>query len=334
MLHCCSRRAAFAQHTCRRRATRAGLARFNSLMEMVFGLSPANDIMHITNPIVKNGLNYWPVGADWIAYPGRLVSLFDMLQVFAQEYIALGQKIESMKMLLFMASQSDKDEDKELQEDEKQDLIDKLTDLSNTCSELGLVVSDNLIRSALIDLPRTMREMSPILRAVSSELKTRLFFYIPQERARYYESNIVLDKGMVAAFPLASVEILSAGNCYAVGEYTASVFHSMRAAEIGLRAVANNRGVTFSRPLDQAEWQTLIEQIEEKLKTIRQQPRSQTRDEELKFFSDANSHFSSLKDAFRNHVAHARDVYGEVQSLSILRRVTEFLETLSTKVSE
>jgi glycerol-3-phosphate dehydrogenase len=139
---------------------------------------------------------------------------------------------------------------------------------------------------------------------------------------------------MKIGFPSASKELIHGGTCYAVGEYTACVFHAMRAAEIGLRAVAKHLKVQLSIALELAEWNTLIDLIDKHIKSLMGQPRTQIRDEEIKFFSDANSQFTNFKEAFRKHVAHARDSYEEVPSISILHRTREFLEALSSKVAE
>jgi hypothetical protein len=68
---------------------------------------------------------------------------------------------------------------------------------------------------------------------------------------------------VVGRFPSAKQEILPGIDCYALGHNTAAVFHMMRVAEIGLRALARERQVTFPKtPLEWAEWNNLIDEIE------------------------------------------------------------------------
>ena len=52
--------------------------------------------------------------------------------------------------------------------------------------------------------------------------------------------------------------------------------------------------------------------------------------EQQKFYSQAATHFMFLKDAWRNHVMHARDVlYDERRALSVFTQVKEFMQALA-----
>jgi hypothetical protein len=275
------------------------------------------------------------LGAVQIAHPGRLVSLEDMLKVYAHEYIAVGRKIQGIALILNLAEPGETGKSPwPIQDAEKTKLKGGLQELSTLCGQLDLPVAKQLVDRALNDFPASKREFEVIAEAVTAELKTKLFLFVPSDRARYYEDNVNLSQKLRTAFPAASGEIRHGGNCYAVGEYTACVFHAMRAAELGLRAVAKHIGVTLHTPLESADWHTLIEQIDKHIKTLMGQTKTQARDDEIKFFSDANSQFVNFKEAFRKHVAHARDSYEEIPSISILHRTREFLEALSNKVSE
>jgi Skp family chaperone for outer membrane proteins len=109
----------------------------------------------------------------------------------------------------------------------------------------------------------------------------------------------------------------------------------MRAAEIGLRALAVYLGITLPLPLELAGWQELINKIESEIKAKRQNlAKGSVKDEELKFCSNAVALFAHLNDAYRIHVAHARQIYEEDQARSILDRTKEFLESLATKIKE
>jgi hypothetical protein len=92
--------------------------------------------------------------------------------------------------------------------------------------------------------------------------------------------------------------------------------------------------VIFPFEINLAEWNALIKEIEKKIETQQQLPRSTARDEELKFCSEAASQFRHFKNGYRIFVAHARESYDEEPALSIMERTKEFLEGLSIKLSE
>ena len=268
--------------------------------------------------------------------PYRLWSLRDMLKVYAHRYINLGQSMESASMLLRMIeSEKDLPDAQGIQDDEREDLRDKLKSLKSHCEKLGLSTSFLLLEKAINDVPQTSRELEIYLSSVDEELKGRLFFYVPWERARYYEDNVQLNAQMVVAFPKASREILHSGNCYATGEYTASVFHAMRATDLALKAVATHLNVPATKPIGLLEWTPILNLLDAELEKLKNAPRTEQREFDQRFYGDANSQFVSFKDAFRNHVSHARgELYEELQSIGIYHRVTGFLEVLSARVSE
>jgi hypothetical protein len=105
---------------------------------------------------------------------------------------------------------------------------------------------------------------------------------------------------------MASKELVWAGNALACGLYTATVFHSMRAAEIGVRVLGKELGVEFpDKPLELAEWQSILDNCDSKIGAMKQLPRGTEKDDKLNFYSQAAVQFRYFKDAWRVRVAHA-----------------------------
>jgi hypothetical protein len=99
----------------------------------------------------------------------------------------------------------------------------------------------------------------------------------------------------------------------------------MRVLERGLNSLAGKFGVDFSH----TNWHNVIEPLEKK---IRQMDSSFGTDwkELQKFYSRAAMQFMSLKDAWRNHVMHARGVpYDPGTALSVFAHVREFMQALA-----
>lgn len=151
---------------------------------------------------------------------------------------------------------------------------------------------------------------------VHNELLSRNFYYVEPDKAKHH--SLYLPK-ISDRFPLATKELVMAGNCFTASVPTACVFHSMRAAEIGVRALAKELGISFpDKPIELAEWQQILDQADSKIKAMSQLPRGTFKDEELKFYSQAAVQFRYFKDAWRIRVAHAREVYDDAQALQVL----------------
>ena len=118
------------------------------------------------------------------------------------------------------------------------------------CGQNNLLVSADLIKNSC-DEPRTLGEFNTIAAAIASELSRELFCYIPTYLAKYYEAPGIVTERASGAFPKATAELREAGTAFAAGLNTASVFHAMRAVEIGMRSLASDLKVSFpDKPLE------------------------------------------------------------------------------------
>ncbi len=142
-------------------------------------------------------------------------------------------------------------------------------------------------------------------------------------------------KKTLVRLPDASTDIVDSVVCLCSHSYTASVFHLMRVAEHGLRALAHERRVTLkkNRPLRWADWQELLQALDKKLAALNDLPRGAARGKAINFYSGVLSEFGAFKDAYRKDVMHARARYDEHQARSVMQHVCEFMERLTEKVS-
>jgi hypothetical protein len=188
------------------------------------------------------------LGRDGFLAPGRLWSLWDMLKVDALEFFRLGERSSATRSDVFWK------DGRNLHDTEKEQVKNDIIALSDLCNKIGLTTSLHILRGRADDLPQNRREWELLIATVRAELETNLFLFVPQHRAKYYE--LTLQGTVTRGFPTASKEMVAAGNSLAVGLYTACVFHSMRAAEIGVRVLGNALGVSFpDKLLELAEWQ-------------------------------------------------------------------------------
>ncbi|MCG3117118.1 MAG: hypothetical protein LLH30_15725 [Candidatus Manganitrophus sp. SA1] len=264
-----------------------------------------------------------------------LLSLWDMLRVYANNYIVLGIHLGHITTII-KTSETAKEEgfDRPLTDKQKERLETTLIAIETLCKDLSLSTSLELISASIKDPPQTIRELAILSRAVNSELKQRLFLFIPPHRASYYENTSLLSERARIAFPSVVSEIRDAGNSYATGLYNACVFHLMRAVEIGVQKMAAGLGVAYQFPIDLASMQDIIGNMEKIIKDIHQQKKTAEKIEDLTFYSKAAVHCDHFKDAFRNHVTHARSNYDEDQAERIMRNVLDFYNAISEKLKE
>lgn len=181
----------------------------------------------------------------------------------------------------------------------------------------------------LADLIRTLMEQ------VESELEEKMVFCIPAEDVQFYASPEDWFPKSPSAFPSAKPDMEEACKCYALERYTACVFHSMAVLQIGLYTLAHDLGVFLKYPVELAEWQEVISEIEKKIEPLRQLPRSHPqKDILLSFYSGCASQFRYFKDTWRNHVAHMRETYSKGDAHTVLSHVRDFMEALSTRLHE
>lgn len=182
-----------------------------------------------------------------------------------------------------------------------------------------------------------LREVHTLRQAIEDGLRHRCFYHYPKEKAEPLLSFEKDWEKVITAFPSNKEDALAALDCWALEKNTACVFHLMRVAEYGLRALAKERRVKIKRkPLEWAEWQEVIAAIRKKVDMLADDKRMRRpeRGEVLEFYKGALGEFEAFKDAYRNNVMHARKTYDEAQAKSVLLHVRGFMERLACRIDE
>jgi len=219
--------------------------------------------------------------------------------------------------------------------DEEEELASSLRGLAFLCKQLTLPTSHSLVSRALGDLPKSAREYTQIIHVIQAELEGKLFLFVPSHVSSYYEWEGIITEGTRIAFPSAYNELREAGNCLAAGLHTACVFHSMRAAEIGVRALGNALGVSFpDKPIEFAEWANILDQAESKITAMKNLQRGTQKDEDLAFYSQAAIQFRFFKDGWRVRAAHGRASFSEAQAKEAIDHVRSFFDVISARLKE
>jgi hypothetical protein len=265
----------------------------------------------------------------------RLWGLWDMQKVFGENYIRLGRQLQALTVEFDVLDTHGASPD--AHEDHKANCRQCLKNMIKTCEELGLGSSQELVSYAYDDLPRTRREFSQLVRAVMAEVNKTFFLFVPSHVSKYYEWAGIVSDSVIDAFPKASQEIRAGGTSLASGLHTACVFHAMRAAEIGLKALGNVHQIKIKsgKPLELAEWREILDGLSGAALALENLPNiTPTKEADLHFLSEAAAQFRFFKSGWRVRVAHGRATYNEREAIEAIDHVRSFFETLATRLGE
>jgi len=175
------------------------------------------------------------------------------------------------------------------------------------------------------------RELEELREGALTDLRERTFLRLDESTESHYEKAALFGSLVSQEFSKADYDIREAGNCYATGRYTACVFHLMRVAEHGLRALAKKVRVPFPKTFDSKTWGELIGDIENEIGKLK--PRSSGA-KDLEFYNAAAAQFRYFKNGWRNHVMHTRTNYNEAEALIVMHHLREFMQHLATRIRQ
>jgi hypothetical protein len=250
----------------------------------------------------------------------------ELLEVSALEYINVGISIQEISENLAAHVAPDEPLDREA----FAHVTASLSKIIDCCKQLNLTTSVNFLEHFIEAYKKETPTYTQIRQdiqyfrmAFNAELGQRRVFFVPPERAGYYSANWLARGEKIEplqpvfdAFPSTEDEFVEAGNCLAFERPTATVFHLMRALEVGLKAVAKALGVAYI-----SEWGRCIGDME------KVQPKSP-------FFTEAIAHLRSVKNAWRNPTMHIERRYSDREAETIFGAVQAFMLHLATKLAE
>jgi hypothetical protein len=177
---------------------------------------------------------------------------------------------------------------------------------------------------------------------ITKAMSENSFLRVSSDRVEYLDKADLFGADVANAFGSAKDEIKAAGHCLATECSTAAVFHLMRVAEIGLRALAYDREVhifknaktMFEIPLELATWEQLIRELEEAEKAIQGFPQTLVREKQFDFYHGALMQYRAFKNVFRNSIMHTRDSYDRDEAMSAYNKVKEFMKILASRIKE
>jgi hypothetical protein len=167
---------------------------------------------------------------------------------------------------------------------------------------------------------------------------------LPHARGEKLNAGVLALVGTktLTAFPSSESDFIEAANCLAAECNTAAVFHLMRAAEGGLRALASDREAAFkNKPLDQQEWGTILSHLDGCIRDLRLSSATcwsdqSLKDTQIRFYSEVVAELRQFNEAWRRHLSHAREdgIYDRDYAASVFKHVHLFMQKIADRISE
>lgn len=195
---------------------------------------------------------------------------------------------------------------------------------------IGPVVNPSDYRT-LADWARHFRD------SLLDDLESHLFYFVAESDRWLMEASANHFGDEVAAkFTAATTDIAAAARCLALREGTACVFHLMRALEHGLHELARSVSISMASTVELENWKNIIDQIEAAIrkerKAVAATPKSHAKDQRLQRFGEIALQLGYFKDAWRNHVSHARQIYDTDQARSVWNHTQEFMQKMANAI--
>lgn len=231
---------------------------------------------------------------------------------------------------------------------ERQAVLDDLQRMLPACHQLDLDRSLSLVNqffSALTlnhrdRLYRDIATRFEILWQTMGEEGSKIeFALVPLTKAKYFEQDDLFGGPVSNRFKKARYDIKEAGNCLATGANTACVFHLMRVAEHGLRALARrfdiklvNTTTRRPKPIEEATWQEIIDEVNLEIRNARNRA-TLVQEKRLEAYLHLNMACKAIKHLWRNPVSHLRGSYPEAKANKIFSSIRDLMQNACVVLS-
>jgi hypothetical protein len=259
----------------------------------------------------------------------RIVSLWEMLCLEADAFVRVCARLASASGMFFLG----KKVPNAIDEADSKHLIKSLglIELCENLQELDLPFSkmtadqllDLLNKTPVISLNVIEEFLRDLLKRFQDELSGRYLLVIPAHRVFVYDlPGTILGEDVVSISEYSQLreDAAEAGDCFALGKYTACVFHLMRVMERCVQKMGIELGLSET-VVCELEWQKILNNIRGAIK--RKWPSE--KDPERVKHESIISHLETVKIAWRNPTMHPKQTYTEEQAREVLLAVKTFV---------
>lgn len=228
-------------------------------------------------------------------------------------------------------------------------IYERLMVVRMMCQELSPHVIERiervlgLIQNPPVNAPILLHQLVALGETLHFELNRQSIYHYPEALAKTLKDHEKDWAAAITSFKSAKPDITSGVDCHCMGQPTAAVFHFMRAAEIGMRALASERRIKLkshgkAKPIEYAEWSEILRELRKAQADIESGPTAWSagprKDAALDFYGSAIAGLTHFKDRYRNPVSHSRRTYEPEDSAKVMRQVRDFMNDIALRVSD
>jgi hypothetical protein len=158
---------------------------------------------------------------------------------------------------------------------------------------------------------------------ILEELDSEYYFQVAREDVNFYGNKMLFGGDVSKKFKKALADIENAGNCIALRQSTACVFHLMRAMEIVVRQLGRRLKVTIT---PQTTWRQMTGLMDDKIKKM---PENNDRLKRKKNdWEAARANLHHVGSVWRNNTMHPATSYTPSQARDVFNAVRVFMSGL------
>lgn len=200
----------------------------------------------------------------------------------------------------------------------------KLTGLERVEPELGRL--EQLIWPPdgipIVGGTATAAAIAHLISRLQDELNERHFVRVTD--ASLYDRPDLFGHEVAKKFKTAVSDIENAGNCVALEQGTACVFHLMRAMEVAVRQLSKRLKVTIT---PQTTWRQMTNLMDDKIKKMPE--RTEHLKRKKNDWEAARTNLHHVGSVWRNNTMHPASSYTPSQAADVLRAVHVFMTALA-----
>lgn len=274
-----------------------------------------------------------------------LMSVADMLN------LPIGKLLSAYSHLITFSQVITIQSDVSLPERDYKELLGSANDLLDACNEMGLLVT----KSATSDLIKEMKlavvnnghfgfrdgnflrlknYLLSMQHCMQHESTLKVALILPPDKAELFESsNPLFGSNVDTQFPSISYEISESGKCMALGRSTASVFHSIRCLESGIRAISRCLGIPDPTRASERSWHKMLEKVKAEIE--RRWPTASNKlSGDGQLFDGLYGALAAIQNPYRNSTMHLDQIYTEDDANHIFVMVGGFMKKIASKMDE
>lgn len=253
----------------------------------------------------------------WQENPYRLVTLWDMYQIYAHNLMRLFDELRDLEIKLSTSLREAPDPaDAEAVSNQ---FFQRLASIQHACEGLQLSSSQKQVRHIIEKIAGKTTSglsLSPMLeelrRRIREDLEDHVYFCIPEQIASkcfakdahgLYQFKVpseLMDSRVVEAFPPCSDDIEQAYRCFVFGCYTASMFHLMRVVEVAVLRIGQLVGLKDPSP----SWGSVLSQVEKVVLKTKYEDMEEAVRPHRKLLRALLPQMQAIQRAWRNKFSH------------------------------